>query len=161
MKTDDLDQFANDFQKEYPPESEPPVIFVQELSTETKENIGLIFNIVKVLSVLSALAALLITWQTGMTFYYLGFVDGWTPFHSINVVRFLLVPCFFLLAVTLWRYSESLDNLRTDGITKFEATLEYQTRLWLAIALFVFVILLVMFVSMGATLGAAATSTDW
>lgn len=160
MKPDDLDQFANEFQKENPPESEPPVIFVQELSNDTKENIGLIFNIVKVLSVLSALAALFITWQTGMTFYYLGFVDGWTPFHSINVVRFLLVPCLFLLALTLWRYSESLDNLRTDGISKAEATFEYQTKLWLAIALLVFVAILVAVVGLGTVFGIVSSSPE-
>jgi hypothetical protein len=115
-----------------------------QLETRREEvigNLALTANIVRISSVCSGIGALfcLIAWIMG--FYYLPLDFGWSWVHTIHAYRGVYVVAFALLAWRGWRYGGAFSKLPVDESDRFAEYVANQAYLWLAIGLFVFLLL--------------------
>ena len=129
-------------------------VTIGEFSEDTSGNISLTSKIVKIAAVFAAFASLSSFMQVWAAFRFYGFPNGWTTWHTLICLRILYAPCWLLLAWTLWQYGKSLDQLRLNGIRHTETTIEQQAKLWLAIGLLIFALLVGVVVSFGRSLAA-------
>ena len=115
---------------------------VCELSDDAKGNLGLTSRITRIATVIAVLASLNEGGQIWRAFRSGSLSGRFASWHLLFGLNFLLAPSWLLLAWMLWKYSRSLDLWRRNGIHRTEATIEDQAKLWLAIGLVTFFILL-------------------
>ncbi len=117
-------------------------VVVCELSDDAKGNLGLTSKITRVAAVIAVFMTANELWQIWRASRSGSLSGPFTSWHLLFSLNFLLTPCWLFLAWMLWKYSRSLDLWRRNGIHRTEATIEDQAKLWLAIGLVVFFILL-------------------
>ena len=119
----------------------PDQQIVNDLSADCRGNLQLTSRIAKVASVAAALVSLAILLSVGFTFRLYGLPDGWI-WWTYFCYRIIYTPCWLLLAWMMWKYAGCLDRLAENGVREVEATVEQQAKMWLAVGLLVFVVLI-------------------
>ena len=116
-------------------------VFVSELSDDAKGNLGLTSKITRAAAAFAVFAFLGAVRQVWMGLRFVAFSGSWTAWHIITCLEIVLAPCWLLVAWMLWKYAKSLEQLRRNGIRFTEAIIEDQAKLWLAMGLVMFLML--------------------
>lgn len=120
-----------------------------DLSEDCRGNLGLTSSIIRLLAVVACVVALFLVFGIWSTFQLSGGLQFWTPWDQFVVcTRLVFIPCWALLAWMMWKYATCLDRLRKAGVGEVEAAAEQQAKLWLAIGLLAFLILMNMAISL-------------
>jgi uncharacterized membrane protein len=115
---------------------------INDLSPDCRGNLTLTSKIIRFASVVFGIGSVASIIQVWSAFRLYGFPDGWTWWHTLIVYRVVYAPCWLLLAWMLWRYAKSLDQMAIRGAVEIENAMEQQAKMWLAVGLLLFVMLI-------------------
>ena len=136
-------------------QNQAPPVALMEFTDDAKENLGLTSRVVKITACISALASLAPIMQLWALFKLYGLPEGWTATHTVTCLRLVFTPCLLLATWMLWRYANSLNRLRDNGIADTEHNIERLTKVWLSIGLLLFVQLLALAAAFGLSMSMA------
>ena len=116
---------------------------IEVLSSECRRNLSLTSKIVRFASVvfgIGSVVLIILVWDAFRTF---GNPGRWGQWIALLVTcRVAYASCGLLLTWMLWKYAKSLDRMAIRGTVEIENVMERQTRMWLAVGLLLFVMLI-------------------